>query len=173
MIKRKKAMSRNQFLAKMHEYLTDTKTRLMQDIAAQLRTGRDTDRDECMDSCDLASEENDREVSTMLSARERLKLGQIDEALRRTASQTYGLCEMCGLDVTAERLQAMPFTRLCCDCQQEREHHAKTRRTYQKEDHQGYDLGSLHALEESNHGSPMSSGNESVLERLTGPGQRD
>ena len=103
-----------------------------------------------MDSCDLASEENERELSTMLSERERLKVGQIDDALRRIASLKYGLCEMCGLEVTEERLNAMPFTRLCCDCQQEREHEAKTRRRYEEHDYEGYKLGSIHAQEESN-----------------------
>jgi DnaK suppressor protein len=150
MIKRKKAMRREQFLAKTHEYLTGTKTRLIREIATQLRTERDASRDDCMDSCDLASEENERELSTMLSERERLKVGQIDDALRRIASLKYGLCEMCGLEVTEERLNAMPFTRLCCDCQQEREHEAKTRRRYEEHDYEGYKLGSIHAQEESN-----------------------
>ena len=150
MIKRKKAMRREQFLAKMHEYLTGTKTRLIREIATQLRTERDASRDDCMDSCDLASEENERELSTMLSERERLKVGQIDDALRRIASLKYGLCEMCGLEVTEERLNAMPFTRLCCDCQQEREHEAKTRRRYEEHDYEGYKLGSIHAQEQSN-----------------------
>ena len=150
MIKRKKAMRREQFLAKMHKYLTGTKTRLIREIATQLRTERDASRDDCMDSCDLASEENERELSTMLSERERLKVGQIDDALRRIASLKYGLCEMCGLEVTEERLNAMPFNRLCCDCQQEREHEAKTRRRYEEHDYEGYKLGSIHAQEESN-----------------------
>jgi RNA polymerase-binding protein DksA len=173
MIKRKKAMSRGQFLAKMHEYLADAKTSLMQEIAAQLRTERDASRDDCMDSCDLASEENEREMSTMLSERERLKARQIDDALGRIASLKYGLCEMCGLDVNAERLNAMPFTRLCCDCQQEREREAKAWRRYEGQDYEGYKLSSVHAQEESNHESVMSPRNESVLELLqTEPGHR-
>lgn len=174
MIKRKKAIKRDQFLAKMHEYLTGTKTRLMREIADQFRTERDASRDDCMDSCDLASEENEREMSTKLSERERLKVAQIDDALRRIASLKYGLCEMCGLDITEERLNAMPFTRLCCDCQQEREHEAKTRRRDQEQDAEGYKLGSVHAQEESSHSPPRSSGNGSVMELLqTEPGNRD
>src|ERR1700681_4348273 len=106
MTKRKEAESRDQVLAKMHEYIADTKTRLMREIAARLRIERNAGRDDCMDSCDLASEENDREMSTMLSEREQLKVAQIDDALRRIASLKYGLCEICGLDISAERLQA-------------------------------------------------------------------
>ncbi len=151
MIKRKKVVSRDQFLANMDKFLADAKTRLMWEIAVRLRNERNASRDDCMDSCELAYEANAREMSTMLSERERLKVAQIDEALRRIASLKYGLCEMCGLDVTEERLKAMPFTRLCCDCQQDREREAKTRRRYEERDEERYQLGSIHAPEESNH----------------------
>jgi DnaK suppressor protein len=158
MIRKNKAMKRDQFLAKMHTHLTHTRARLIQEIAAQLRSERDISRDDCMDSSDLASEESEREMSTMLSERERLKVGQIDDALRRIASLKYGLCEMCGFEVTAERLSAMPFTRLCCDCQQDREREAKTRRHYEEQDYEGYKLGSVHAPEESNRDPLRNSG---------------
>jgi DnaK suppressor protein len=147
MIKAKKARSRGQFLAKMQAYLTDTKTTLMEKIAVQLQTERDTSRDVCMDSCDLASAENQREMRAMLSERERLKVEHIDDALQQIASLKYGVCEMCGLDVNEERLYAMPFTRLCCDCQQERERKAKTRRHYEEQDSEDYMLGSSRAEE--------------------------
>jgi len=151
MIKREKAISRDQFLAKMYGYLMYTRTKLMREIAARLRTERDTSRDDCLDSCDLASEENEREMSTRLSEREQLKVEQIDDALRRIELLKYGLCEMCGLDVSQERLNAIPFTRVCCDCQEEREREAKTRRRYEEQDYEGYKLGSIRAPEESNH----------------------
>jgi RNA polymerase-binding protein DksA len=147
MIEAKKAKRRGQFLANMQAYLTDTRTTLMGKIAVQLQTERDTDRDVCMDSCDLASEQNQREMRAMLSERERLKVEHIDDALQQIASLKYGACETCGLDVNEERLYAMPFTRLCCDCQQEREREAKTERHYEEPDYEGYKLGSSHAEE--------------------------
>src|SRR5579863_4166148 len=145
---RKKAQSRGQLFAKMHESLSETKARLMEEIAAQLRIGANASRDDCMDSCDLASEENERQMGSMLSERERLKVGQIDDALRRIASQKYGLCEMCGFDVSEQRLKAMPFARLCCDCQQEREREAKSQRRSEEPDY-AYKAGSLDAEEPS------------------------
>jgi DnaK suppressor protein len=170
MIKRKAAMNRDQFLAKMHEYLTDSKATLLREIKAQLQTERDASRDDCMDSADLACEENEREVSTMLSERERLRVGQIDDAIERIASRKYGLCEVCGFDITQARLNAMPFARLCCDCQQERECEAKTRHRYNEQNYKVNELGSIHASEERNYDLPMSPGNGSVLGMLqTGP----
>jgi len=123
---KRKAQSRGQLLAKMHASLSETKAKLMGEIAAQLLIGRNASRDDCMDSCNLASEENERQMSSMFSERERLKVEQIDDALRRIASLKYGLCEMCGFDVSEQRLKARPFARLRCDCQQLREREAKS-----------------------------------------------
>jgi DnaK suppressor protein len=166
MIERKPAMNRDQFLAKMHEHLTDSKTKLLREMTAQLQIGRDASRDDGMDSGDLAFEENEREVSIMLSERERLRIGRIDDALGRIASRKYGLCEMCGLDVTEERLNAMPFARLCCDCQQEQEHEATPRHRHEEQNYKGNKLVSIHEPEERNYNLPISPGNEAVLEML-------
>lgn len=143
MIKRKQTVNRDRFLVKMHEYLTDSKTRLLREMTAQLHTERDTSRDDCMDSGDLACEENEREISTMLSERERLRVGQIDDAIERITSQKYGLCEACGFEITEERLNAMPFARLCCDCQQEQEREAKKRHRHEEHDYKGDAVGSI------------------------------
>ncbi len=140
MIKRKPTIRRERFLAQMLEYLTGSRTTLMRDIAAQLRTERDSSRDDCMDSCELASDENEREISTMLSERDGLKIAQIDDALRRIALLRYGVCETCGLDITEKRLNAMPFAELCCDCQEERERRTKTRHRNQEKDYESYDF---------------------------------
>jgi DnaK suppressor protein len=143
------ATSRDRFLAKMYRYLTETKARLVQEAESAVRTAREGSRDECMDSCDLASEDNERELRTMLAERDRLKIGQIDDALGRIASLKYGLCETCGLEVVEERLNAMPFTRLCCDCQQERERESRTRPRYDESPYEGHTLSSIDAQEES------------------------
>jgi len=158
----RRAEKHDRLLAETHEYLTATKAQLMAGITARLRAQREGSRDDCLDSCDLASEENDREMSNMLSEREQLKLGQIDDALRRVASRTYGLCETCGLEIAAERLKATPFTRLCCDCQRERE--TKTRRRYLPQAYEGYDLGSTPEQGESGDALPMGRGGNSVMD---------
>ncbi|MGH7948769.1 MAG: TraR/DksA family transcriptional regulator, partial [Candidatus Binataceae bacterium] len=41
---------------------------------------------------------------------------------------SYGVCESCGLEIAEARLDALPFTRLCRDCQQEQEREARTQR---------------------------------------------
>ena len=150
----------------MHDYRTDSKTKLLREMTAQLQTGRNASRDDGMDSGDLAFEENAPGLSLMLSERERLRIGRIDDAIGRIASRKYGLCEMYGFDVTEERLNAMPFARLCCDCHQQQEHEAKTRHRYEEQPYMGNELGSTHVPEERNYDLPISPGNEAVLEML-------
>jgi RNA polymerase-binding transcription factor DksA len=41
------------------------------------------------------------------------ELDEVEAALRRLDEGTYGLCEICGLPIGQERLQAMP-TATCC-----------------------------------------------------------
>jgi DnaK suppressor protein len=120
------AENRKKFLAKAREQLLETKNKLLGEIDSEMRAEREGNKDEGMDAYDLASEERDREINFILSDRERVKLKQIDDALERLDDGTYGVCESCGLEIAEERLIAMPFTRLCRDCQQDEEREAKS-----------------------------------------------
>ena len=48
--------------------------------------------------------------------RENLK--DVEHALSRIGAGTYGTCERCGNPIAAERLEAIPWARLCIDCKQ-------------------------------------------------------
>jgi DnaK suppressor protein len=114
-----------------------------------MRSEREGQKDEGMDTYDLASEERDREISFILSDRERVKMSAIDDALERIGEGSYGVCESCGLEIAEERLEALPFTRLCRDCQQDMEREARTQRRAD-DDRAGYrKVGSTEADEEN------------------------
>jgi len=149
MPKKTVATNRKKFLAKMREQLGEMKTKLLSEIDSELRAEREANKDEGMDTYDLASEERDREINFILSDRERVKIKQIDDALDRLDQGTYGVCESCGLEIAEERLQAMPFTRLCRDCQQEQEKEAKSQRRFDDERNTYRKLGSTDADEEN------------------------
>ena len=153
------AMKRRQFFAKASQRLTEMKVKLIDENQSTLRTAREGDRDACLDSSDLASEESDRELSTILSARDRAKIEQIDNALERISTANYGLCDTCGLDIGEDRLTAVPFTRRCCDCQQDQERDAKTRRRYEPTDDQLPALGSTGAGDGTNESLTSKLGN--------------
>jgi DnaK suppressor protein len=149
MAKKATAPSRKKFLNGVRENLTDLRAKLLSEIDSELRAEREGNKDEAMDTYDLASEERDREISFLLSDRERAKLQQIDDALERIQEATYGICESCGLEIAEERLRAMPFTRLCHDCQQEQEREAKTQRRFEDERNTYRKLGSTDMDEEN------------------------
>ena len=144
-----KAGSRKKFLNTMRERLLEMKTKLMTEIESELRAEREGNKDEGMDTYDLASEERDREINFILSDRERIKIQQIDDALERLGESSYGVCESCGLEIAEERLLAMPFTRLCHDCQQEQEKEARSQRRYDDERNTYRKLGSTDADDEN------------------------
>ncbi|MGC1192454.1 MAG: hypothetical protein WA861_17830, partial [Candidatus Binatus sp.] len=83
--------NRKKFLAKAREQLLDTKTKLLGEIDSEMRAEREGNKDEGMDTYDLASEERDREINFILSDRERVKLKQIDDALERLDDGSYGV----------------------------------------------------------------------------------
>jgi len=69
----------------------------------------------------------------ILTDRDRDKLQAIDDALARIDDGTYGVCESCESDIAEARLEALPFTRLCINCQAEREKEAKTMKRFEED----------------------------------------
>jgi DnaK suppressor protein len=117
---------RKTFLKKARETLQEMRTQLLRNVQEELHEGREQTKDEGMDTYDLASDARDREINLILTDRDRDKLQAIDDALGRIDEGTYGVCESCESDIAEGRLEAMPFTRLCINCQAEREREAKT-----------------------------------------------
>jgi DnaK suppressor protein len=60
-------------------------------------------------------------VLERLSDREQRALDEIDEALKRIVSGTYGRCASCDSPIALGRLRAIPTARLCIDCARARE----------------------------------------------------
>jgi DnaK suppressor protein len=124
---------RKAFLKAAREKLLEMRRQVLREISNDLKEGREGFKDEGMDTYDLASEERDREISFILTDREREKLQAIQEALSRVDEGTYGICENCELEIAPARLEALPFTRLCVSCQAEREKEAKASRRFDDE----------------------------------------
>jgi DnaK suppressor protein len=146
---KKTAANRKKFLADLRQHLLDMKAKLLEGMDTEQKAEREGNKDEGMDTYDLASEERDREISFILSDRERTKVKNIDDALERMDEGSYGVCDSCGLEIAEERLEAMPFTRLCRDCQQDLEREARSQRRFDDERNTYRKIGSTDADEES------------------------
>jgi RNA polymerase-binding protein DksA len=66
---------------------------------------------------DTATATFDRELDEGLEEGAQQTLLDIDAALKRIDDGTYGMCEVCGKPIGAERLDAIPWARLCIDDQ--------------------------------------------------------
>ena len=124
---------RKAFLKSQRQKLEEMRRKVLQEMNDDLRQGREGRKEEGMDAYDLASEERDREISFILTDREREKVQAIHEALDRIEEGDYGVCESCDADIAEGRLAALPFTRMCVNCQAEHEREARSMRRYDDE----------------------------------------
>ena len=106
---------------------------LLTEVAEKIKNESNTLKFEIGDIYDIASNERDRELTLMLGDREREKLAEIEDALERLKSGSYGVCEECGELIAEGRLLAMPFTRVCVDCKSKDERERGARRRYEEE----------------------------------------
>jgi DnaK suppressor protein len=68
------------------------------------------------DPTDRAALETDRNFTLRIRDRERKLISKIREALERIEDGTYGVCEICGGDISEKRLRARPVTTMCIAC---------------------------------------------------------
>ena len=68
------------------------------------------------DPNDRASQETDMSLELRSRDRERKLIKKIDEAIERINTGDYGYCEVCGVEIGVERLEARPTAELCIDC---------------------------------------------------------
>ena len=66
---------------------------------------------------DTAGVAYDRELDQGLEEGAQQTLDEIDAALARIDDGTYGTCQVCGKQIGADRLRAIPWARLCIDDQ--------------------------------------------------------
>jgi DnaK suppressor protein len=79
------------------------------------------------DPTDRASLETDRNFLLRVKDRERKLITKVKEALKRIDDGTYGVCELCGEDISEKRLEARPVTTCCIECKKEEEEYEKAR----------------------------------------------
>ena len=68
---------------------------------------------------DEGTDTMEQEKSFLLMSNEGRTLIEIDEALRRLYREPdkFGLCANCGQEISMDRLDILPWTQLCVDCQ--------------------------------------------------------
>jgi DnaK suppressor protein len=68
-----------------------------------------------------ATESLELEKRLALEKQLRDQITEIDHALQKIKQGTYGLCDICGKPIAANRLEALPAATLCIECKAKHE----------------------------------------------------
>ncbi len=101
------------------EYLRNLLSKQMKDLLAQAdetRAGMKNPDNYMPDPLDQASFDTNRAFMLRIRDRESRLFKKILSALDRLEDGTYGICEMCGEEISIERLKARPVTTYCIKC---------------------------------------------------------
>src|SRR5438045_8342853 len=111
-------MARQDALLRLHKYLLARRDHLRKKLSQELAQMSSSGTG---DSADVAFESGSDEMSSQLAEFDARELTQIERALVRLKQGTYGLCEMCQKRIPIGRLNALPYTTCCIECQREME----------------------------------------------------
>ena len=70
---------------------------------------------------DVGTDNYERDIMIELIQNGEEGVRNIDIALEKIEEGTFGVCELCAKKINKERLKAVPYAKLCIDCQREEE----------------------------------------------------
>ncbi len=119
---REERQHRREVLQRM---LLGKRQEIMREIEGNLGQSLTEDQQRRLESArdvgDQALMDLDRELGISLMEMRNRRRQAIDEALMRLNEGTYGICAECGIEVSEKRLEAVPFAKLCVQCQSRQE----------------------------------------------------
>jgi len=83
--------------------------------------GRTVDEDSAQDIADRAASSYNKEFLFHQSNNDRQLLQMVETALDRIRKGSFGECISCGKEINPKRLEAVPWTRHCIECQEKLE----------------------------------------------------
>jgi DnaK suppressor protein len=113
-------MARRDALLRLHKTLLARRAALRRALAGELADLR-TFKAESGDTADVAFDSGSEEIATQLAELEARELSQIERALARIKQGIYGVCELCQGKIPVARLNALPYSTTCIECQREME----------------------------------------------------
>jgi DnaK suppressor protein len=90
-------------------------------VVRNQQDGRTADDEATQDVADRAASSYNKEFLFSQSNNDRQLLNMVDSALARIHEGSFGECVSCGKEINAKRLEAVPWTRHCIECQEKAE----------------------------------------------------
>lgn len=94
---------------------------LRRNVSRTQQDGRSSDEDSAQDIADKAASSYNKEFLFHQSNAERQLLQMVEGALSRIQDGSFGQCISCGKEINPKRLEAVPWTRHCIECQEKLE----------------------------------------------------
>jgi DnaK suppressor protein len=108
-------------LEQFKKRLEERQAMLRRNVSRNQQDGRQSDEDTAQDIADRAASSYNKEFLFHQSSSERQTLLMVEGALDRIREGTFGLCISCGKEINPKRLEAVPWTRHCIECQEKLE----------------------------------------------------
>ena len=90
-------------------------------VSRTQQDGRSADEDTAQDIADRAASSYTKEFLFHQSNNDRQLLQMVEGALSRIREGSFGECISCGKEINPKRLEAVPWTRHCIECQEKLE----------------------------------------------------
>ena len=114
-------MARQDALQRLHNTLAARRDEILEKRQDDLDSLRNFHDDPTGDAADVAFESGSEEMASQLAELDSRELSQIERAIHRLKQGTYGLCESCNQKIPLGRLNALPYSTMCIECQREME----------------------------------------------------
>lgn len=107
------------FINSQKEKLLTLKQEILNSMRDRSKDDIEVPTDQIVEDGDQAQTYINQNVSFGLRERELRRLKEIENALRKIESGTYGICEETDEPIEMKRLEKMPWTRLCIEAAEE------------------------------------------------------
>jgi DnaK suppressor protein len=108
----------SQFVRRFKERLLQQKKNLEHSTLTAVEQGRETVADDTQDTADQAVLSYQKELLFTRGTHDHGQLAMVKRALDRLKEGGFGECVQCGMQIGAKRLEALPWTPYCIECQE-------------------------------------------------------
>jgi len=108
----------SQNLRLLEDKLRQQQAILEHSMVTAVQQGRQTNTDDIQDAADQAVSSYQKELLFTQGTNGHSQIGLIRLALERIKEGNYGECLHCSTTIGAKRLEALPWTPYCIDCQE-------------------------------------------------------
>ncbi len=117
---------------KLKKLLMTRRREILEQVAHLEAEGEELEQ-RFIEPIDAAQKEDLARLVHKLDERGKEEIEEINLAIDKMESGSYGICELCGKSIPFKRLKALPVTRLCRNCAQKYEESQKLRKHHRDE----------------------------------------